>query len=74
MRIKFSFQLLKALLPRILITFIILIFIRAGTFLPVPGIDHNDLAAAIQQNLVAKNLKISNNISREEAKCRVSHF
>ena len=56
MRIKFSFQLLKALLPRILITFIILIFIRAGTFLPVPGIDHNDLAAAIQQNLVAKNL------------------
>lgn len=56
MRIKFSFQLLKALLPRILITFIILLFIRAGTFLPVPGIDHNELAAAIQQNLVAKNL------------------
>jgi len=55
-RIKFSFQLLKALLPRILITFIILLFIRAGTFLPVPGIDHNELAAAIQQNLVAKNL------------------
>nr|YP_010208300.1 SecY-type transporter protein [Pseudo-nitzschia multistriata]UBA15313.1 SecY-type transporter protein [Pseudo-nitzschia multistriata] len=56
MRIKFSFQLLKALLPRILTTFVILLFIRAGTFLPVPGIDHNELAAAIQQNLVAKNL------------------
>ena len=51
-----SWRLLKILLPRIFITSIILLFIRSGTFLPVPGINHNDLAFSIQQNLVAKNL------------------
>jgi len=54
--IKISWRLIKILLPRILITSIILLFIRSGTFLPVPGINHNDLAFSIQQNLVAKNL------------------
>ena len=56
MIIKISWRLIKILLPRILITSIILLFIRSGTFLPVPGINHNDLAFSIQQNLVAKNL------------------
>ena len=56
MRIKFSWKLIKLLLPRVCITLIILLFIRSGTFLPVPGINHNDLAFSIQQNLVAKNL------------------
>ena len=56
MIIKISWRLIKILLPRIFITSIILLFIRSGTFLPVPGINHNDLAFAIQQNLVAKNL------------------
>ena len=56
MIIKISWRLIKILLPRILITSIILLFIRSGTFLPVPGINHNDLACSIQQNLVAKNL------------------
>ena len=56
MIIKISWRLIKVLLPRILITSIILLFIRSGTFLPVPGINHNDLAFSIQQNLVAKNL------------------
>jgi preprotein translocase subunit SecY len=54
--IKLSWRLIKLLLPRIFITSIILLFIRSGTFLPVPGINHNDLAFSIQQNLVAKNL------------------
>jgi len=54
--IKISWRLIKVLVPRILITSIILLFIRSGTFLPVPGINHNDLAFSIQQNLVAKNL------------------
>jgi len=54
--IKISWRLIKILLPRIFITSIILLFIRSGTFLPVPGINHNDLAFSIQQNLVAKNL------------------
>ena len=56
MLIKLSWRLIKLLLPRIFITSIILLFIRSGTFLPVPGINHNDLAFSIQQNLVAKNL------------------
>lgn len=56
MIIKISPRLIKLLLPRIFITSIILLFIRSGTFLPVPGINHNDLAFSIQQNLVAKNL------------------
>jgi preprotein translocase subunit SecY len=54
--IKLSWRLIKLLLPRIFITSIILLFIRSGTFLPVPGINHNDLAFSIQQNLVAKDL------------------
>jgi preprotein translocase subunit SecY len=54
--IKISWRLIKILLPRIFITSIVLLFIRSGTFLPVPGINHNDLAFSIQQNLVAKNL------------------
>jgi len=54
--IKISWRLIKILLPRIFITSIILLFIRSGTFLPVPGINHNDLAFSIQQNLVAKDL------------------
>ena len=56
MIIKISWRLIKALLPRIFISAVILLFIRSGTFLPVPGINHNDLAFSIQQNLVAKNL------------------
>ena len=56
MIIKISWRLIKILLQRIFITSIVLLFIRSGTFLPVPGINHNDLAFSIQQNLVAKNL------------------
>jgi len=43
-------------LPRFLITSAILLFIRTGAAIPIPGINHNDLAFAIQQNLVTKNL------------------
>ena len=56
MKFKLNSKLVKRLLPRVFITSIILLFIRSGTFLPVPGINHNDLAFSIQQNLVAKNL------------------
>lgn len=44
------------LLPRILLTIGILMVIRTGTFLPVPGIDPIDLACYIQRTPVAKNL------------------
>lgn len=45
-----------SLLPRILVTIGILILIRTGTFLPVPGIDLVDLDCYIQRTPVAKNL------------------
>ena len=56
MRFKLSPKLIKLLLPRVFITSIILLFIRSGTFLPIPGINHSDLEFALQQNLVTKNL------------------
>ena len=43
-------------LKRILITIGILLIIRAGTFLPVPGINHSDLTFYIQSHSVAKSL------------------
>lgn len=46
----------QKILPRFLITSAILLFIRTGAAIPIPGINHNDLAFAIQQNLVTKNL------------------
>lgn len=44
------------LLPRILLTIGVLLLIRTGTFLPVPGIDSLDLDSYIQRTPVAKNL------------------
>ena len=44
------------LLKRLLITIGILFFIRVGTFLPVPGINHSDLAFYIQSHSVTKSL------------------
>lgn len=56
MKFKLNSKLIKRLLPRVFITSIILLFIRSGTFLPIPGLNHNDLQFALQQNLVTKNL------------------
>jgi preprotein translocase subunit SecY len=53
---KINWRFLKVVLPRILITLIILLFIRSGTFIPVPGIDHYEVLFSMQQNLLAKNL------------------
>lgn len=44
------------LLPRILLTIGVLLLIRTGTFIPVPGIDSLDLDSYIQRTPVAKNL------------------
>ena len=41
---------------RALITIGIILFIRIGTFFPVPGINHKDLAFYIQTHSVAKSL------------------
>nr|UBA15719.1 SecY-type transporter protein [Pseudo-nitzschia hainanensis] len=56
MLLKSTLQLIRLLLPRISITTVVLLVIRIGTFIPVPGINHTDLAFSIQQNLVAKDL------------------
>jgi len=44
------------LLKRLLLSLGILIFIRMGTFLPVPGIDHGQLAFYIQRHTITKSL------------------
>ncbi len=46
----------EILLPRILLTIGVLLLIRTGTFLPVPGIDSLDLDSYIQRTPIAKNL------------------
>lgn len=53
---KNSDKLVDILLPRILLTIGLLLLIRTGTFLPIPGIDPKDLNAYIQRTPVAKNL------------------
>uniref|UniRef100_A0AB74TGU1 Protein translocase subunit SecY n=1 Tax=Discostella guiyangensis TaxID=3145224 RepID=A0AB74TGU1_9STRA len=44
------------LLKRLLLSVGILFFIRMGTFLPIPGINHGHLAFYIQQHPITKNL------------------
>jgi preprotein translocase subunit SecY len=43
------------LLKRLLLSVGILLFIRMGTFLPIPGINHGHLAFYIQQHPITKN-------------------
>ena len=44
------------LIKRLLLSIIILLFIRMGTFLPIPGVNHGHLAFYIQQHPLTKNL------------------
>ena len=44
------------LLKRLLLSLAILIFIRIGTFLPVPGINHGHLSFYIQRHSITKSL------------------
>lgn len=53
---KINKEIRDVLLNRFLISLGILLLIRIGTFLPVPGINHSDLAFYIQRHSVAKNL------------------
>lgn len=53
---KINQEIRTILLNRFLVTFGIILFIRLGTFLPVPGVNHSDLAFYIQTHSVAKNL------------------
>jgi preprotein translocase subunit SecY len=53
---KINKEIQDILLNRLLFSLGILGLIRVGTFLPVPGINHNDLAFYIERHSVAKNL------------------
>ena len=46
----------NVLLNRFLISLFILILIRIGTFLPVPGINHGHLAFYLKRHSLTKNL------------------
>jgi preprotein translocase subunit SecY len=54
--VKFNKEIRTILRNRFLVTFGIILFIRLGTFLPVPGINHSDLAFYIQTHSVTRNL------------------
>lgn len=53
---KINKKIRTILLNRFAVTFGTILFIRLGTFLPVPGINHNDLAFYIQSHSVTKSL------------------
>ena len=53
---KINKEVKAILLSRLLFSLGILLLIRVGTFLPVPGINHSDLAFYIERHSVAKNL------------------
>jgi preprotein translocase subunit SecY len=54
--VKINKEIKDIIIKRILITISILLLIRIGTFLPVPGINHNDLAFYIQSHSVTRSL------------------
>ena len=47
---------LRIILQKLLISLGVILFIRIGSFLPIPGINHTDLAIYIQNNPFARNL------------------
>jgi preprotein translocase subunit SecY len=54
--VKINKEIQTILLNRFFVTFGIILFIRLGTFLPVPGVNHSDLAFYIQTHSVTKSL------------------
>lgn len=53
---KINKEIKDIILKRVLVTIGILLLIRIGTFLPVPGINHSDLAFYIQSHSVTRSL------------------
>ena len=47
---------LRIIIQRLLISLGVILFIRIGSFLPIPGINHTDLALYIQNNPFARNI------------------
>lgn len=53
---KINKEIRDIIVKRLLVTLGVLLFIRVGTFLPVPGINHSDLAFYIQSHSVTRSL------------------
>ena len=47
---------LRIILQRLMISLGVILFIRMGSFLPIPGINHTDLALYIEANPFARNI------------------
>jgi len=54
--VKITKEIRDIILKRLLVTLVILLFIRVGTFLPVPGINHSELAFYIERHTVIRSL------------------
>jgi preprotein translocase subunit SecY len=54
--VKINKEIQDIILKRLLISLGILLFIRIGTFLPVPGINHTDLVFYLQRHSVTRSL------------------
>jgi len=54
--VKINKEIKEILLNKVVLSLGILLLIRIGTFLPVPGINHSDLAFYLQRHSVTKNL------------------
>jgi len=54
--VKITQEFQNLIFQRVLVTLQILLIIRLGTFLPVPGINHSDLAFYIQSHSVTRSL------------------
>lgn len=53
---KINKEIRDIIFKRLLVTLGVLLFIRVGTFLPVPGINHSDLAFYIQSHSITRSL------------------
>jgi preprotein translocase subunit SecY len=54
--VKINKEIQDIIIRRLLVTLGVLLFVRSGTFLPVPGINHSDLAFYIQNHSVTQSL------------------
>jgi preprotein translocase subunit SecY len=54
--VKINKEIRNLILKRLFVTLGVLLFIRVGTFLPVPGINHSDLSFYLQSHSVTRNL------------------
>jgi preprotein translocase subunit SecY len=54
--VKINKEIRDILLKRLFVTLGVILFVRSGTFLPVPGINHSDLAFYIQNHSVTQSL------------------